>query len=100
MSFALNYKNVCYRKPGYTSRTIRQLKDMYGDKINFFGDIDQQALLPDGDIAAIQTEMARRAAILGAGGGYLMAPAHIIQADVSPDTVRVITEFARKGYIL
>ena len=49
--------------------------------------IDQQVLLPGGDEAAIGEEIRRRASILGRNGGYLMAPAHIIQADVSMETV-------------
>ena len=86
-------------QPNVPGSDPQQLKDAYGDKINFFGGLDQQELLPGGDIAAIKSEMARRTKILGAGGGYLMAPAHIIQADVSPETVLVITEFALNGYV-
>ena len=48
---------------------------------------DQQELLPGGDQEAIQSEIERRAAIMGKGGGYLMAPAHILQADVSLESV-------------
>jgi uroporphyrinogen decarboxylase len=39
--------------------------------------------------------MRRRAAILGKDGGYLMAPAHIIQADVSPETVESMLKAAK-----
>jgi uroporphyrinogen decarboxylase len=85
-------------QPNVPGSDPKQLKDTYGEKICFFGGLDQQALLPNGDIEVIHTEMARRASILGADGGYLMAPAHIIQADVTPDTVLAITSFARKGY--
>jgi uroporphyrinogen decarboxylase len=69
-----------------------ELAEKYGGRINFFGGIDQQALLPSGDISALKAEIKRRARILGAKGGYLMAPAHIIQADTSPQMVRAMIE--------
>ena len=71
-----------------------ELADRYGGRINFFGGIDQQQLLPAGDMAEIEKEMRRRAGILGKNGGYLMAPAHIIQADVSPETVEGMLKIA------
>jgi uroporphyrinogen decarboxylase len=43
-----------------------------------------------GDLQAIRAEMERLGTILGADGGYLMAPAHIIQADVTAETVRAM----------
>lgn len=72
--------NVAGSDPGELARK-------YGGRINFFGGIDQQELLPSGDLPALRAEVGRRAAILGARGGYLMAPAHIIQADTAPATV-------------
>jgi len=70
------------------------LKNKYGDRMCFFGGLDQQELLPGGDVKAIEAEMRRRAAILGKDGGYLMAPAHIIQADVKPETVEAMLKIA------
>jgi len=81
-------------QPNVPGSDPRELKDTYGDRICFFGGIDQQELLPSGDARAIRDEVARRAGILGEGGGYLLAPAHIIQADVSPETVEVLCEAA------
>ena len=72
-----------------------ELQAKYGGRISFFGGIDQQELLPVGDVAAIRGEVAARARILGARGGYLMAPAHIIQADVAPETVLALCEAVR-----
>lgn len=77
-------------QPNVPGSDPQELAETYGGRIGFFGGIDQQALLPSGDRPAIAAEAARRAAILGSNGGYLMAPAHIIQADVSPDTVEFL----------
>ena len=74
-------------QPNVPGSDPAELMANYGGRIGFFGGIDQQGLLPSGDKAALTKEIARRAAIMGAKGGYLMAPAHIIQADVATDTV-------------
>jgi uroporphyrinogen decarboxylase len=74
-------------QPNVPGSDPEELQAKYGGRICFFGGIDQQALLPSGDVEAIRREVAARARILGAKGGYLMAPAHIIQADVAPETV-------------
>jgi uroporphyrinogen decarboxylase len=79
-------------QPNVAGSDPRELADRYGGRINFFGGIDQQELLPSGDLPALEAEIRRRAEILGAGGGYLMAPAHIIQADTAPETVVAMIE--------
>jgi uroporphyrinogen decarboxylase len=81
-------------QPNVPHSDPQELKDKYGSRISSFGGIDQQALLPQGNIPAIEAEMKKRAKILGAGGGYLMAPAHIIQADVKPETVDAMLQIA------
>ncbi len=82
-------------QPNVAGSDPQELQDKYGDRISFFGGIDQQELLPSGDTDALREEIARRAAILGAEGNYLMAPAHIIQADVAPETVTAMIDAIR-----
>lgn len=79
-------------QPNVPGADPQDLKDKYGDKISFFGGIDQQELLPSGNREAIIAEVRRRMNILGKDAGYLLAPAHIIQADVSPETVRLLID--------
>jgi uroporphyrinogen decarboxylase len=74
-------------QPNVPGSDPAELAAKYGGRMSFFGGIDQQALLPGGDEAEIAGEIRRRASILGKSGGYLMAPAHIVQADVSMRTV-------------
>ena len=76
-------------QPNLPGSDPEELKRKYGNSMFFFGGIDQQELLPNGDVDAIRKEVEYRAAVLGRNGGYLMAPAHIIQADTSPETVDV-----------
>ena len=83
-------------QPNVPGSDPEELKSKYGGRIAFFGGIDQQELLPSGDKTAIRSEMIRRASILGEGGGYLMAPAHIIQSDVLPETVGFFCRTAKE----
>jgi uroporphyrinogen decarboxylase len=79
-------------QPNLPGSDPQELMENYGGRINFFGGIDQQELLPRGDKESIREEIHRRAAIMGKGGGYLMAPAHILQTDVSMETVEFMIE--------
>ncbi len=74
-------------QPNVPGSDPAELARRYGGRICFFGGIDQQVLLPRGDRAAISADVRHRASVLGADGGYLIAPAHILQADVSVETV-------------
>jgi len=77
-------------QPNVYGSDPQELKDKYGSRISFFGGIDQQQLLPSGDINEINREIKERISILGKDRGYLLAPAHILQADVSPETVEAM----------
>jgi len=79
-------------QPNVPGSDPQELKDKYGDKISFFGGIDQQELLPKGDKDEIIAEVKRRIDIFAKNGGYLVAPAHIIQADVAPETVKLLID--------
>ena len=83
-------------QPNVPGSDQQELKDKYGDRISFFGGIDQQVLLPSGNIPRIRAEIKERIDILGKSKGYLLAPAHILQADVNVDTVEAIIQSARE----
>lgn len=72
------------------------LKRQFGDCLAFWGAIDQQHLLPHGTPADIMADVAKKISILGAGGGYMAAPAHIIQADTSPENVETFIAAVRQ----
>ncbi len=77
-------------QPNVPGSDPAELVKKYGGKINFFGGIDQQDLLPSGDVEALKKDIEMRASIMAKEGGYLMAPAHIIQSDVAPETVEAM----------
>ena len=74
-------------QPNVSGSDPVELKTRYGEKLCFFGGIDQQLLLPSGNIKEIRSEIKERISILGKNRGYLLAPAHILQADVTTETI-------------
>lgn len=83
-------------QPNVSGSDPQELKDRYGEKISFFGGIDQQLLLPSGDNWMIRNEIKKRISILGKNRGYLLAPAHILQADVTPGTIEVMINASKE----
>lgn len=81
-------------QPNVPGSDPQELKDRYGERISFFGGIDQQSLLPSGDLQKIKAEIKERIAILGKDKGYLLAPAHILQPDVSAETIEAFIQAA------
>lgn len=63
------------------------LKRRYGERISFWGAIDTQEVLPQGTPKEVKAEVQRCVADLGSGGGYIVAPVHVVQADVPPENV-------------
>jgi len=57
------------------------VKKRYGRCLALFGGLCIQKLLPQGSPAQIAQEVKRLVRECGAGGGYILAPAHHIQAD-------------------
>jgi uroporphyrinogen decarboxylase len=63
------------------------LKREYGDKITFWGAIDNVQVLPHGSPEQVKLEVKKRINDLGPGGGYVLAAIHNIQPDVSPENI-------------
>lgn len=82
-------------QPNVPGSDPQELKNKYGKKICFFGGIDQQELLPSGKTEDIRQEIRNRISILGKDKGYLLAPAHILQSDVSMETVETMIRAVR-----
>ncbi len=68
-------------QPQAEGMDFAQLKAEFGDSLCFHGGIDIQQLLPRGRPEDVVREAARAQATLGAGGGYILAPAHHVQPD-------------------
>jgi uroporphyrinogen decarboxylase len=83
-------------QPGVPGHGPQEMKDAFGGSFAFWGAIDQQYLLPNGTDAELEADIRDKIAILGAGGGYMISPAHIIQNDVSPERVETFINLCLK----
>lgn len=70
------------------------LKADFGDKLIFHGAMDNQYTLPFGTVAEVRQEVLDNLRILGAGGGYILAPCHNIQAVSPPENIVAMYETA------
>jgi uroporphyrinogen decarboxylase len=83
-------------QPGVPGHLPADMKENFGDKFSFWGAIDQQDLLPNGTEEQLEQDIIEKISILGKNGGYMIAPAHIIQNDVSPERVRLFIDLCKK----
>ena len=74
---------------------LASIKRQYGQQLSFLGAIDIVHALP-GTPEDVILEAKRRIAELGAGGGYILAPANHLQHDVPAENVITLFEAARK----
>ena len=74
-------------QPNVPGHEPEDLKGQFGDRLSFWGAIDQQNLLSFCTPARIEADVAAKIRVLGAGGGYMCSPAHIIQSDTSMENV-------------
>jgi uroporphyrinogen decarboxylase len=83
-------------QPNVPGHEPEDLKSQFGDRLSFWGAIDQQQLLPYGTLEQIEADVAEKIRVLGAGGGYMCSPAHIIQSDTSMENVEAFIAAVRK----
>ncbi|MHB1458664.1 MAG: uroporphyrinogen decarboxylase family protein, partial [Armatimonadota bacterium] len=76
-----------------------RLKSTYGDKIVFHGGLDTQEVLPSNDAAHIKESVNNLLEIMHPqqDGGYIFAPAHNLQSDVSSASIAAMYDAALKG---
>ena len=82
-------------QPNVPGHSPEELKDKFGDKLAFWGAIDQQKLLPFGTPLEIEADVKAKIEVLGRGGGYMVAPAHIIQAETPMENVEALIHAVR-----
>ncbi len=72
-----------------------RLKQEYGDKLCFWGSIDQQYTLPFGSPAEVEAEVLTRLKTLGKGGGLILGPTHHVQLDTPLENFWAMTRTIR-----
>jgi len=68
------------------------LKRDFGDRVIFHGAVDNQHVLPFGSVEEVRQEVIENIRTLGAGGGYILAPCHNIQAVTPPENIVTMYE--------
>jgi len=63
------------------------LKQDFGEQLVFHGAVDNQYTLPFGSVLEVQQEVRDNLRILGANGGYILAPCHNIQPVSPPENI-------------
>lgn len=72
----------------------RRIKERAGRDLALWGGIDTHVVLPRGSPGDVREEVKRKMAILGEGGGYVLAADHNILLDVPPENVIAMFEAA------
>jgi len=73
------------------------VKKRYGARLTLFGGLCVQGVMPHGTPGQVREAVARLASGCGAGGGYILAPAHHIQADTPSANIAAFYEAALAG---
>jgi uroporphyrinogen decarboxylase len=58
-----------------------QIKEAFGDRLCFWGSIDEQHTLPFGSKSDVEVEVRQRLQTIGREGGLILAPTHHVQLD-------------------
>ena len=74
---------------------LEEVKTTFGDRLAFLGAIDIVQALP-GSRQDVVDEVRRRIKQLALGGGYVLAPANHVQADVPAENLVTLFEAARQ----
>jgi uroporphyrinogen decarboxylase len=72
-----------------------ELKRDYGDRLLFWGSLDEQKTLPFGTPDDVRTEIRRRLATIGRGGGLILGPTHHVQLDTPLENFWAMVETIR-----
>jgi uroporphyrinogen decarboxylase len=73
----------------------KRLKTQFGNKLAFWGGgCDTQHILPFGTPTQVRAEVKKRIKDLAPGGGFIFAPVHNIQYDVSPENICALYDAA------
>jgi uroporphyrinogen decarboxylase len=75
---------------------LRRIKAKYGDRLAFWGGIGVQSVMPHGTPDDVRRVVRETSAILGADGGLLLAPAHILDPAVPWENVEAFIDAARR----
>ncbi len=68
------------------------MKNLYGDKLTFFGALGVQRTIPFGTPDQIRDEIRELRRTLGKGGGFILAPAKHLNSAVPVENLAAVCE--------
>ena len=75
-------------QPEIPAMNAVELKQAFGDKLSFSGNVGAVEILPNGSVADVKAEVKRAIEQLGPGGGYILSPGHpSFQGDVPLENI-------------
>ncbi len=74
-----------------------EIKKRYGSYLALFGGLCVQQVMPNGTIDEVQSMVRELKKVCGKGGGYILAPAHHIQADTPIENINTFYTEALKS---
>ncbi len=69
-----------------------EMKRQYAGRLSFYGGVSTQRTLPFGSVQDTKDEVRRLLDGVGAGGGYICAPAHAVPPDARPENIAAMIE--------
>jgi uroporphyrinogen-III decarboxylase len=73
-----------------------ELKRDYGDRLLFWGSLDEQKTLPFGTPDDVRAEVRQRVQTIGKGGGLILGPTHHVQLDTPLENFWAMIETVRE----
>jgi uroporphyrinogen decarboxylase len=71
------------------------IKENYGTRLSFWGGLGVQSVMPHGTPDDVRNAVLQTTEQLGKGGGFLLAPAHILDPSVPWANIEVYIEAAK-----
>ena len=71
------------------------MKKRFGERLSFWGAVDDQNVLPFGSPRDVEAEVRRRIAELAPGGGYILCSSHNVQPTTPVENVHAFYRAAR-----
>ena len=68
------------------------LKQLYGDKLSFWGTIGTQTTMPFGTPEEVRETVRRMIETVGKGGGLVIAPTHVLEPEVPWENVEALVQ--------
>lgn len=73
-----------------------KVKELYGDKLSFWGTIGTQTTMPFGTVDEVKAKTKEIIETVGKGGGLCIAPTHMLEPDVPYENIEAFVETVKQ----